>query len=102
MGFFLRKMFGLVRAARILPQCAVRAEAVLGQSCRALTNVVTTERSPVTSAQAPLGSVVGFGAPLGKRHAGVSVLGGHGPQPVNEGGPLHLYPDRHGLLGVFG
>merc|ERR1712079_561130 len=55
--------------------CAVRAEAVLGQSCRALTNVVTTERSPVMSAQAPLAGAVGLGAPLGKRHAGVSVLG---------------------------
>eukprot|EP00972_Heterocapsa_arctica_P087894 12961659-Heterocapsa_arctica.AAC.1 len=27
---------------------------------------------------------------------------GHGPQPVHEGGPLHLHPDRYGLPGVPG
>mmetsp|Transcript_109638 Transcript_109638/g.212271 ORF Transcript_109638/g.212271 Transcript_109638/m.212271 type:complete len:140 (-) Transcript_109638:71-490(-) len=74
-------MFGLVKAARLLPQCTIRVEVVLGQSCRSLTSVASCQRSSVKSAQAetgsgtPLGNAMGLGAPLCKRNAGVSVLG---------------------------
>merc|ERR1712194_60663 len=27
---------------------------------------------------------------------------GHGPEPVHEGGSLHVHADRHGFLGVLG
>merc|ERR1711972_1143963 len=36
----------------------------------------------------------------GDRSALRSAGRGHGAQPVDEGGPLHLHADRHGLLGV--
>eukprot|EP00419_Tripos_fusus_P030172 CAMPEP_0172706020 /NCGR_PEP_ID=MMETSP1074-20121228/45743_1 /TAXON_ID=2916 /ORGANISM="Ceratium fusus, Strain PA161109" /LENGTH=98 /DNA_ID=CAMNT_0013528519 /DNA_START=1 /DNA_END=293 /DNA_ORIENTATION=- len=74
-------MFGLVKAARLLPQCAMRMEVVLGQSCRSLTSVTGCQRKSVepartnTNAGTPLENAMGLGAPLSKRNAGVSVLG---------------------------
>eukprot|EP00419_Tripos_fusus_P005624 CAMPEP_0172673186 /NCGR_PEP_ID=MMETSP1074-20121228/11996_1 /TAXON_ID=2916 /ORGANISM="Ceratium fusus, Strain PA161109" /LENGTH=139 /DNA_ID=CAMNT_0013490455 /DNA_START=61 /DNA_END=480 /DNA_ORIENTATION=- len=74
-------MFGLVKAARLLPRCAMRSEVALGQSCRKLTSVVVCQRKSLESARAetgagtPLGNAMGLGAPLCKRNAGVSVLG---------------------------
>merc|ERR1719499_2729719 len=75
-------MFGLARAARLLPQCAARAEVTWSRSCRPVTSVVLSQRGPAEtaraggqSAEAPLAGAVVLGAPLVKRHAGVSVLG---------------------------
>merc|ERR1719215_1758872 len=75
-------MFGLARAARLLPQNAARTKVTLSRSRRPLTSVVFNQRGPAepaqtggVSAEAPLAGAVGLGAPLGKRHAGVSVLG---------------------------
>merc|ERR1740129_492469 len=75
-------MFGLVKAARFLPQCAARTEVTLSRSCRQLTSVVLCQCGPAeptraggVAAEAPLAGAVGLGAPLAKRHAGVSVLG---------------------------
>mmetsp|Transcript_101956 Transcript_101956/g.202422 ORF Transcript_101956/g.202422 Transcript_101956/m.202422 type:complete len:139 (+) Transcript_101956:67-483(+) len=73
-------MFGVMRAARLLPECVVRSEARHGRSFRTLTSVALTKRSPVDTVQAPveasvMSAAAGLGAPMGKRHAGVSVLG---------------------------
>merc|ERR1712129_78283 len=57
-------------------------EATLSRSCRPLTSGVLGQCGPAeptrggrVSAEAPLAGAVGLGSPLGKRHAGVSVLG---------------------------
>merc|ERR1719321_2210027 len=64
-------MFQLARAARIVPRTALRRVAVpqiaAVNSCRLL--ATPASRSEVNV------EAVGLGAPLGKRHAGVSVLG---------------------------
>merc|ERR1712008_185553 len=54
-------------------QHAVRAEVTLSHSCRPLTSAVLCHSGPAEPTRA--GGAVGLGAPLGKRHAGVSVLG---------------------------
>ena len=66
-------MFALVRAARILPQTAHRGVAAGSRliSSPALQQQATAQ--PATSSL--IGAGTGLGAPLGKRNAGVSVLG---------------------------
>eukprot|EP00929_Paragymnodinium_shiwhaense_P072235 TRINITY_DN3665_c0_g2_i2.p2 TRINITY_DN3665_c0_g2~~TRINITY_DN3665_c0_g2_i2.p2 ORF type:complete len:128 (+),score=39.86 TRINITY_DN3665_c0_g2_i2:87-470(+) len=62
-------MFQLVRAARVLPQSAIRAVA----PAAAVSNRLLA--SPALQKEGLPSGNVGLGAPLTKRNAGVSVLG---------------------------
>eukprot|EP00929_Paragymnodinium_shiwhaense_P039839 TRINITY_DN2086_c0_g2_i3.p1 TRINITY_DN2086_c0_g2~~TRINITY_DN2086_c0_g2_i3.p1 ORF type:complete len:133 (-),score=35.39 TRINITY_DN2086_c0_g2_i3:58-456(-) len=67
-------MFQLVRAARIMPQAALRGASVLpATSCRLMSAAASTQQSQ--KPQQSLLATSGLGAQMGKRNAGVSVLG---------------------------
>eukprot|EP00927_Polykrikos_kofoidii_P043394 TRINITY_DN3746_c0_g1_i10.p2 TRINITY_DN3746_c0_g1~~TRINITY_DN3746_c0_g1_i10.p2 ORF type:complete len:140 (-),score=22.39 TRINITY_DN3746_c0_g1_i10:99-518(-) len=74
-------MLPLMRAVRIVPQSAsIRLSAVMAPSCR-LSSIAASQqpqgapKTSVAAQQVPVLAQAGLGAPLGKRHAGVSVLG---------------------------
>mmetsp|Transcript_21342 Transcript_21342/g.59544 ORF Transcript_21342/g.59544 Transcript_21342/m.59544 type:complete len:135 (-) Transcript_21342:163-567(-) len=69
-------MFQLVRAARIIPQAA-RSAASAAQlpAASAGCRLVSSPALRLVEPRPLLDVPIGLGAPLGKRHAGVSVLG---------------------------
>merc|ERR1712146_90743 len=64
------------RAARLAPQSLLQNKAPLVATCRLFTSPAAASRSSVEPrSQNNLVAAAGLGAPLNKRHAGVSVLG---------------------------
>eukprot|EP00927_Polykrikos_kofoidii_P043395 TRINITY_DN3746_c0_g1_i11.p2 TRINITY_DN3746_c0_g1~~TRINITY_DN3746_c0_g1_i11.p2 ORF type:complete len:136 (-),score=16.48 TRINITY_DN3746_c0_g1_i11:99-506(-) len=70
-----------MRAVRIVPQSAsIRLSAVMAPSCRLFSIAASRQpegapRTSIAAQQVTVLSQAGLGAPLAKRHAGVSVLG---------------------------